>query len=93
MSRGPTSYSPTFVASDEEDSVDDEDLNMYLMESFMLQKGDKKSEKGSIPKIGEQRFVQLQISVIDTGVGISEEGLKKLFIDFGKLDENSKRNS
>ena len=26
-------------------------------------------------------------------MGISEEGLKKLFIDFGKLDENSKRNS
>jgi signal transduction histidine kinase len=31
--------------------------------------------------------------VIDTGIGISEEGLEKLFIDFGKLDENSKRNS
>jgi len=26
-------------------------------------------------------------------VGISEDGLKKLFIDFGKLDENSKMNS
>ena len=37
-------------------------------------------------------WVQLQISVIDTGIGISEEGKKKLFIDFGKLDENSMRN-
>ena len=45
------------------------------------------------PSEGEKRFVQLQISVIDTGVGISNEGLKKLFIDFVKLDENSKRNS
>ena len=33
------------------------------------------------------------MSVIDTGVGISEDGLKNLFIDFNKLDENSKRNT
>ena len=32
------------------------------------------------------------MSVIDTGVGMSEEGVKKLFIDFNKLDENSQRN-
>lgn len=45
--------------------------------------------------IGDQEdtmWVQLQISVIDTGIGISEEGKKNLFIDFGKLDENSMRN-
>jgi signal transduction histidine kinase len=41
----------------------------------------------------EERFVQLQLSVIDTGIGISEEGLNKLFIDFSKLDESSKRNT
>lgn len=35
----------------------------------------------------------MQLSIIDSGIGISEEGLKKLFIDFGKLDENSKRNA
>jgi len=29
---------------------------------------------------------------VDTGIGISEEGLSKLFIDFGKLDENAHRN-
>ena len=40
----------------------------------------------------DKMWVQLQISVIDTGIGISEEGRKKLFIDFGKLDENSMRN-
>lgn len=33
------------------------------------------------------------MSVIDTGIGISEEGIKKLFIDFAKLDENSNRNT
>ena len=37
-------------------------------------------------------FVNIQISVIDNGVGMSEEGCKKLFIDFNKLDENSQRN-
>ena len=31
--------------------------------------------------------------MIDTGIGISENCLKHLFIDFSKLDENSKRNS
>jgi hypothetical protein len=30
--------------------------------------------------------------VIDTGMGIHPESLKKLFIDFGKLDENSSMN-
>ena len=39
-----------------------------------------------------EKFVNIQISVIDTGVGMSEEGVKKLFIDFNKLDENSQRN-
>jgi len=34
----------------------------------------------------------MQIVVKDTGVGISPEGLKNLFIDFGKLDENANRN-
>ena len=41
---------------------------------------------------GQERYLKLKLSVIDTGVGISDEGLKKLFIDFSKLDENSKRN-
>ena len=31
--------------------------------------------------------------MIDSGIGISENGLKHLFIDFSKLNENSKRNS
>jgi len=30
--------------------------------------------------------------VNDTGVGISEEGLENLFIDFNKLQENQDRN-
>lgn len=36
--------------------------------------------------------MEIKISVVDTGIGISKEGLKKLFIDFGKLEENQTRN-
>lgn len=32
------------------------------------------------------------MSVVDTGIGMSEEGVKKLFIDFGRLAENEGRN-
>jgi len=36
--------------------------------------------------------LSFEIRIEDTGVGISEEGLKNLFVDFGKLKENSGRN-
>ena len=36
--------------------------------------------------------MNLQISIIDTGIGISQVGLQNLFIDFSKLTENSNRN-
>jgi signal transduction histidine kinase len=32
------------------------------------------------------------IKIIDTGAGISPEGQSKLFMDFGKLDENAHLN-
>ena len=41
---------------------------------------------------GEERFIYIQMSITDTGCGISPEGISKLFIDFSKLDENSNRN-
>lgn len=37
-------------------------------------------------------FINLQLVICDTGVGISPDGIKNLFMDFGKLDENSSRN-
>ena len=49
-------------------------------------------EQASTVKVGEKRYVSFNIICRDTGVGISDEGIKKLFIDFGKLDENSKMN-
>ena len=40
-----------------------------------------------------EKNIQLEISVIDNGSGISEEGIKKLFIKFNKLDENKDQNA
>ena len=37
-------------------------------------------------------YISYELKIIDTGIGISDEGLSKLFIDFGKLDENASRN-
>jgi len=34
-------------------------------------------------------FIKLKIEIIDTGVGIKEENIDKLFMDFAKLDEHS----
>lgn len=39
-----------------------------------------------------EKYISLQMSVIDTGIGMSAEGLKNLFIDFGRLSENEGRN-
>lgn len=38
-------------------------------------------------------FVKFRLEVHDTGVGIKKENLKKLFMDFSRLDEHSKMNA
>jgi K+-sensing histidine kinase KdpD len=43
-------------------------------------------------EVGQERFLNLELSVVDTGNGISNEGIQKLFMDFGKLDENANQN-
>ena len=72
--------------------LDAQDLDDYFEKNMKSLKNQKEEESDSI-RSGDKRFVQLQLSIIDTGIGISEEGLKKLFMDFSKLDENSKRNA
>ena len=37
-------------------------------------------------------YISYEIKIKDTGVGISKEGLKHLFVDFGKLGENEQFN-
>ena len=41
---------------------------------------------------GDSTYVKFRIDIIDTGIGIQKENLKKLFMNFGKLDEHSKMN-
>ena len=36
----------------------------------------------------EKQFITFEINIIDTGIGISEEGISKLFLNFSKLEEN-----
>jgi hypothetical protein len=43
-------------------------------------------------EVPQLKYVDLTIKIIDSGAGISKEGLSKLFISFGKLDENSHLN-
>ena len=37
-------------------------------------------------------FMNFEINIKDSGVGISKEGISKLFMNFGKLTENSGMN-
>ena len=37
-------------------------------------------------------FADLKIEIADQGIGIKEENLNKLFMDYSKLDEQSKIN-
>jgi hypothetical protein len=59
---------------------------------------EKASSMGSSKKTNSDdslealNYINFELTIQDTGVGMSEEGCKKLFIDFGKLDENSSRN-
>jgi signal transduction histidine kinase len=40
----------------------------------------------------EKQYIDLKITVSDNGSGITPDGLKKLFIDFGKLEDTNGRN-
>ena len=39
-----------------------------------------------------EKFIKLQINILDSGKGLSEHGLKSLFMDFGKLSEIQDQN-
>lgn len=39
-----------------------------------------------------QYYIDFEIKIIDSGYGISKENMKKIFLNFGKLDEHSKVN-
>jgi len=68
--------------------------NHMTKRSSARQLHDSGSFRDTISNLHEndELFIDLEIRVIDTGVGISPEGLSKLFIDFSRLKENSSRN-
>jgi signal transduction histidine kinase len=37
-------------------------------------------------------YSKIKIDIEDNGIGISEENINKLFIDFGKLEDNQQMN-
>lgn len=41
---------------------------------------------------GKELYVKFAIEIEDSGVGIAEENLKNIFVDFMKLEEHSKIN-
>ena len=57
-------------------------------QSVLIELGDL----GESEEIGKEKFIHLQITVRDSGIGIKKEQLKHLFMDFGKLDDDEGRN-
>ena len=47
---------------------------------------DKESAKSD--NYSQNKLISFEISIIDNGGGISEEGLEILFMNFNKLEEN-----
>ena len=41
-------------------------------------------------ELNEKMFLSLQISIVDTGIGITKEAKRKLFIDFNKLNHSDR---
>ena len=39
-----------------------------------------------------EKFLNFKMNIIDTGVGMTPEGVSKLFVNFGKLAENAEMN-
>jgi signal transduction histidine kinase len=53
---------------------------------------DEKLAKSSVSNTVEE-FVKYSLSIEDSGVGIAEENLDKLFVNFGKLGEHDHMNA
>lgn len=68
---------------DDDIKAEDESFNR----SFFNSQKQLKHEDGSF-----LNYIKFAIEIEDSGVGISQQNLKNIFVDFGKLDEHSKIN-
>jgi len=66
--------------------------DMDMLSQFSEDGSEKFEEGSALHTKGREFYVSFNLEVTDTGIGISEEGIKNLFFDFGKLTENSHRN-
>ena len=39
-----------------------------------------------------EKYLKFKLNIIDTGAGMSKDGVDKLFVNFGKLQENAEMN-
>ena len=53
---------------------------------------DSVSLNSNDPEVQHESYIKFALEIEDSGMGISEENKKNLFIDFGKLNEHSKIN-
>lgn len=58
----------------------------------MAKRKSKLNSSDNLSNYNVEKFIAYEINIIDNGDGISKEGLKKLFVNFGKLSENSNKN-
>lgn len=52
----------------------------------------KKSDEEIAKYASDYNFIDFELRIIDSGCGISNENIDKLFLNFGKLDEHAKMN-
>jgi two-component system sensor histidine kinase/response regulator len=65
-------------------------IKLSVLDEQLIEKPDDEIiQQPSEPK---EEYISLQLSIIDTGIGMSTEGIQNLFIDFGRLSENEGRN-
>ena len=60
--------------------------------SKILSNESEHSELGLRPSADSEKFIHIQMVVRDSGIGIPNEDLKHLFMDFGKLGDKEGRN-
>jgi two-component system, sensor histidine kinase ChiS len=66
-------------------------LNLLSNSLKFTDEGGRILIKGLLVKQGDYNY--LEVSVMDTGIGISKENQEKLFTMFGFLEDSSERNS
>lgn len=80
------------ILRDESCKSSSQELNKLISEKspFFIERQDGEQKDGK--DLGTEQFVHLQVTVRDTGIGMAQESLKHLFMDFGKLDDQEGRN-